>query len=160
MRARSRTDPSCLCVSMGPQVLCPQVFSSQVLGQVGAGEEALQTAVPEAGVALAAPRYPRSSVHHGRGGAPAGEGALLVHQGAADTGGEGVLVCLHTHTLTHTHTSILCNPTSYTHTLFLSGVFFLSSSFHKSLHTLTRCCHGCRSGRAVSVVLSSKHLNA
>lgn len=58
-----------------------------MLGQIGAGVEALRTEVPAAGVSHGL--RPRGAgvalpVHHGRSGASAGHGALHLHQGAAD----------------------------------------------------------------------------
>lgn len=62
-----------------------------VLGQVGAAAEALRAEVPAAGVRHSLGRRRAGavvSVHHGRGGASAGDGALHLHQGAADAAEE------------------------------------------------------------------------
>lgn len=80
------TDPSSLAVHMNaPDVLC----------QIRAAAEVLQTEVPAAGVSycLCSRRAGTTkSIHHGRGGASARHRALHLHQGAADTErGEGGL---------------------------------------------------------------------
>jgi len=70
--------------------------ASDVLCQIRTGVEALGTEVPAAGVRhRLGPGGADTalSVHHSRGGAPTGHGALHLHQGAADAeGGEGGLV--------------------------------------------------------------------
>lgn len=87
------TDPSSLAVHMNaPDVLC----------QIRAAAEVLQTEVPAAGVSYCL-RSRRAgtakSIHHGRGGASTGHRALHLHQGAADTeGGEGGLEELNEYT--------------------------------------------------------------
>lgn len=83
MRPVSSTDPPSLSV---------HVDAPDVLGQVGAGAEALRAAVPAAGVGhgLGGGRAGAAlAVHHDRGGAAAGHRALHLHQGAADTEGQG-----------------------------------------------------------------------
>lgn len=73
------TDPSSLTVHMN----APDMFS-----EIRTGVEELWTEVPATRVShrLCPGRASAAlSVHHGRGGAPAGHCALHLHQGAADT---------------------------------------------------------------------------